>query len=70
MLRKRFIIEIVLDQLKNISQIEYSRHLNCISVMVNLLAGLIAYSFQPKKPSFKMTRFNKQVLIQISGYLV
>nr|WP_223824244.1 IS982 family transposase [Candidatus Enterovibrio escacola] len=32
MLRKRFIIEIVFDQLKNISQIKYFRHLNCISL--------------------------------------
>ncbi|PCS21475.1 hypothetical protein BTN49_3015 [Candidatus Enterovibrio escicola] len=43
------IIETVFDQLNNISQIEYSRHRSCISFMVNLLAGLIAYSFQPKR---------------------
>nr|WP_317845792.1 transposase [Candidatus Enterovibrio escacola] len=35
MLRKRFINETVFDQLKNISQIEHSQHLNCISFMVN-----------------------------------
>ncbi|PCS22249.1 hypothetical protein BTN49_2142 [Candidatus Enterovibrio escicola] len=52
------IIETVFDQLKNISQIEYSRHCSCISFMVNLLAGLIAYSFQLKKPIIKMTRFD------------
>nr|WP_223823650.1 transposase [Candidatus Enterovibrio escacola] len=38
---KRFIIETVFDQLKNISQIEHSWHRSCISFMVNLLAGLI-----------------------------
>nr|WP_263364494.1 transposase [Candidatus Enterovibrio escacola] len=45
MIRKRFIIKIVFYQLKNISQIEYSRHRSCISFMVNLLVGLIVYSF-------------------------
>ncbi|PCS23981.1 hypothetical protein BTN49_0347 (plasmid) [Candidatus Enterovibrio escicola] len=65
MLRKRFIIETIFDQLKNISQIEHSRHCRCTSFMINLLAGLIAYLFQPKKLSIKMTRFDKQVLMQI-----
>ncbi|PCS23403.1 transposase [Candidatus Enterovibrio escicola] len=65
MLRKQFIINTVFNQLKNISQIKYSRHRNYISFMVNLQAGFIAYSFQPKKPSIKMTRFYKQALIQI-----
>ncbi|PCS23859.1 Mobile element protein [Candidatus Enterovibrio escicola] len=51
--------------IKNISQIEHSRHRSCISFMVNLLAGLSAYSFQPKKPSFKRIRFDKQALMQI-----
>ncbi|PCS23268.1 Mobile element protein [Candidatus Enterovibrio escicola] len=48
MLRKRFIIEIVFDRLKNISQIKHSRHHNCISSMVNLLAGIIAYSLKKR----------------------
>nr|WP_223824359.1 transposase [Candidatus Enterovibrio escacola] len=65
MLQKRFIIETVFYQLKNISQIEHSRHGSCISFMVKLLAGLIAYLFQLKKPSIKMTRFDKQALMQI-----
>jgi len=65
MLRKRFIIETVFDQLKNISQIEHTRHRSCVSFMVNLLAGLIAYTFQEKKPSIKVTRFEKQFLMQI-----
>nr|WP_097357274.1 transposase [Candidatus Enterovibrio escacola] len=61
MLRKRFIIEMVFNQLKKISQIEHSRHRSYI----NLIVGLIAYSFQPKKSSIKMTRFDKQALMQI-----
>ncbi|WP_190319181.1 hypothetical protein [Candidatus Enterovibrio escicola] len=52
-------------QLKNTLQIKHSRHRNYISFMVNLLAGLIAYSFQPKKPNIRMARLNKQALMQI-----
>ena len=51
MLRKRFLIETVNDQLKHISQIEHSRHRSLTGFMVNLVGGLIAYTFQPKKPS-------------------
>ena len=51
LLRKRAIIETVNDQLKNISQIEHTRHRSVYNFMGNLLCGLIAYCFQPKKPS-------------------
>ena len=54
LLRKRAIIESIHDQLKNISQIEHSRHRSPINFVVNLLAGLIAYSFQDKKPSLQL----------------
>jgi len=52
--RKRFIIETIIDQLKNISQIEHSRHRSPVNFMVNLLCGLIAYCHQPKKPSLNL----------------
>ena len=51
LLRKRALVETVIDQLKNISQIEHSRHRSVASFMVNLLCGLIAYAHRPKKPS-------------------
>jgi len=51
LLRKRAIVETVIDQLKNISQIEHTRHRSPNNSMVHLIAGLIAYCFQPKKPS-------------------
>lgn len=54
LLRKRGIIETIFDQLKNISQIEHSRHRSPINFLVNLFAGLIAYSLQPKKPSLRI----------------
>lgn len=51
LLRKRAVIESVNDQLKNISQIEHSRHRSVLNFMVNIVTALIAYTFQPKKPS-------------------
>jgi hypothetical protein len=53
LLRKRAIIESVFDQLKNISRIEHSRHRSFWNFLVNLAAGLIAYSWREKKPSLK-----------------
>jgi hypothetical protein len=50
LLRKRAIAESIIDQLKNISQIEYSRHRSSMNFLVNLMCGLIAYGHQPKKP--------------------
>jgi transposase len=52
--RKRSIIETVIDQLKNISQIEHSRHRSPVNFGVNVLCGLIAYCHQPKKPSLHL----------------
>ena len=53
LLRKRSVIETVNDELKNICQIEHSRHRSFGNFISNLVAGLIAYSFFPKKPSIK-----------------
>ena len=52
-LRKRSIIETINDQLKNICQVEHSRHRSFDNFISNLISGLIAYSFLPKKPSIK-----------------
>jgi Transposase DDE domain len=54
LLRKRSLIETVNDQLKNISQIEHSRHRCVANFLVNLMAGLIAYTYQEKKPSLQI----------------
>lgn len=51
LLRKRPIIETINDQLKIISQREHSSHRSFTNFLVNLLTGLLAYCFQPKKPS-------------------
>jgi hypothetical protein len=54
LLRKRAISETIIDQLKNISQIEHSRHRSPVNFLVNLICGLIAYCHQPKKPSLHL----------------
>ncbi|ALT18466.1 transposase [Piscirickettsia salmonis] len=54
LLRKRGVIESVFDQLKNISQIEHSRHRSVNNFMVNILAGLAAYCLQEKKASLNI----------------
>lgn len=53
LLRKRSVIETVNDELKNTCQIEHSRHRSFGNFLVNIITGLIAYSFLPKKPSIK-----------------
>jgi hypothetical protein len=51
LLRQRALIECVNDQLKNISQIEHTRHRSPSNGIVNMLAAVVAYTFQPKKPA-------------------
>ncbi len=52
-LRKRAIIETINDQLKNICQVEHTRHRSSANLINNLVSGLVAYSFLPKKPFIK-----------------
>jgi len=53
LLRKRSVIETVNDELKNMCQIEHSRHRSFTGFIANTIAALIAYSFFPKKPAIK-----------------
>ena len=53
--RKRSLIETIKDQLKNISQIAHTRHRSPCDFLVNFLAALIAYSWQPNKPSLNLS---------------
>ncbi len=62
LLRKRSLIETVNDQLKNIAQIEHTRHRSPANFMVHLLAALISYTHQPKKPSINMTDKERNLL--------
>ena len=52
--RKRAIIETIHDQLKNIPQIEHSRHRSMANFLVNVIAALIAYTHKEKKPSINI----------------
>ena len=54
LLRKRALIETVNDELKNICQIEHTRHRSMENFLSNLLSGLIAYSFLDKKPKLNL----------------
>lgn len=53
LLRKRSVIETVNDELKNICQIEHSRHRSFAGFIVYTIAALLAYSFFQKKPAIK-----------------
>ena len=64
LLRKRSVIETINDQLKNICQAEHSRHRSFGNFITNLVASLIAYSFQDKKPAIKFeTQKTNQVAL-------
>lgn len=54
--RKRVLIETINGELKNMAQIEHSRHRSVMGFTVNLMAGLAAYSFFPKKPMIDVER--------------
>lgn len=63
LLRKRAVIETVNDQLKNISQIEHTRHRSAENFLINLLAGIAAYTHQPKKPSINIGEQDRMLLM-------
>jgi len=63
-LRKRFIIETINDQLKNISQIEHTRYRSINNFVVNLIAGLVAYCHQPNKPAIQVDQKQLQLLLK------
>lgn len=66
LLRKRYIIETINDQLKNQSQIEHSRHRSPINFVSNVLGGLLAYLWQPKKPAINWSSHETKAIALIS----
>lgn len=66
MLRRRYIIETINDQLKNQSRIEHSRHRSPVNFVINVLAGLIAYTHQPKKPALNLSPKEQKALALVS----
>ena len=63
LLRKRSVIETVNDELKNVCNIEHTRHRSVDNFATNLLAGLIAYNLLPKKPSMNIEIIDKSKII-------
>jgi hypothetical protein len=53
MLRKRSIIETINDELKNICEVEHTRHRSMHNFVMNLISALAAYSFFEKKPAIR-----------------
>lgn len=62
MLSKRYIIETVNDQLKNISQIEHSRHRSETGFMLNVISGIVAYCLKKKKPRIKVSKSELEMM--------
>jgi hypothetical protein len=56
LLRKRSVIETINDGLKNICQIEHSRHRSLHNFIMNLIAAIGACCFFEKKPSIPFDR--------------
>ena len=56
LLRKRAVIETVNDELKNIAQIEHSRHRSFDNFIVNMLGAIAAYCYFPKKPTIRVQK--------------
>ena len=51
LLKRRSLVETVIDELKNLCQIEHIRHRSVGNFIVNLMGGIVAYCLMPYKPS-------------------
>lgn len=66
LLRKRAIIESINDELKNICQIEHSRHRSLHNFFMNIASALCAYNYLEKKPSLKVEYHNSRQLSMLA----
>lgn len=55
-LRKRGVIETIIDQFKSIFHLQHTRHRSVANYFTNILAALLAYTFKPKKPSVSFAK--------------
>ena len=62
LLRKRSVIETVNDQLKNMCDIEHTRHRSPVNAMVNIVSGLIRYTYFEKKPTINFSQKDREML--------
>jgi len=59
LLSKRNMIETIIDQLKNMLHIQHTRHRSVMNFQINVLGGLLAYIFKPRKVSVPFHFFNR-----------
>jgi hypothetical protein len=59
--RRRSLVETAVDELKNLCQIERTRHRSVAGFLVNLMAGIVAYCLSDDKPSLNLIRANALV---------
>lgn len=64
LLRRRGVIESVNNKLKAGCQIEHHRHRSPLNFLVNLISGIVAYSYDPKKPSIRWNRKEKKLFLE------
>ena len=50
------------SRIKNIQQVEHTRHRSVVNAMVNVLVALAAYTHQPRKPSLNLSKNNLKLL--------
>ena len=63
LLKKRALIETVNDELKNIAQVEHSRHRSFNNFITNSLSAITAYCFFEKKPAIDVIFINDWQLV-------
>jgi hypothetical protein len=62
LLRKRSLIESVNNQLKNVFQVQHTRHRSVFNGFSHMLCALIAFVFHPSKPSLKLSQQDLHML--------
>lgn len=67
LLSKRGFIETIIGQLKSIMTIDHTRHRSVMNFQVNVLGGLLAYVFKPKKPGVHFHQLNAMQVALISS---
>ena len=62
-LTKRGLVETVIEQFKQVCQIQHTRHRSVVNFMINALAALAAYTLKSTKPSITINAFENTRLI-------
>jgi len=63
LLRKRALIESIGEQLKHVCQIEHTRHRSASNGFVNMVAALVAYTWQEQHPSLHLQPEERTLLL-------